>query len=180
MPDATQTMPSMEAMIKNAYSVQDFLNYYRNIWVRNLAARLIDVETDVVAKGINPEEIVQEGNEEMPVKIRLERRKIYVKDAMGIIAAMDSLIALKEGVMAKTSDAALAVATDMLPTSPTPEAEYKVLKDFGSAKAGDIIKVGPQSTGWTPEGLKQRIDEGTIELVKSDAEQKTPSPEASV
>lgn len=115
-------MPSMDALAKTKYTPADWLLYYRNIWSRNLVARTIDVYSDKVTKEKNPNETVaSDDGAHMPVKQRLEMRKIAVQDALDLIKSIDDLIAQGDKFEDMNwSDAALAIAPDML-KKPEPE-----------------------------------------------------------
>jgi hypothetical protein len=151
-------MESAEALIKNEYTYQDFLRYYKNIWNRNLAARTIDVQTDIGLKAADPEQAVQHDQTIMPVKERLELRKILVQDAIDLIAAIDVLAALTPEDYQKQalSKEALAVAEDMLPpkqkagdTCQTTDGKPGTLQDDG--KGGlTCVATPPAAAGETP------------------------------
>lgn len=126
MGDNTPTMPVLAEMIAKDIGVREWLTYYRNVWVRNLAARLIDVRTDVIKKKKDPEEVVehymfdenigQNRTVHIPVKERLEMRKILVQDCVDLLEALDELDALSDEELAKTyAVEGLAVDKDMLP-----------------------------------------------------------------
>lgn len=121
-------MPSVDALCKNVYTAGDWLNYYWNLWTRNLAARTIDVETDIELKAEDPEQLVDmDTGVQAPVKVRLEHRKILVQDALKLLRAIEKLQALGDELPKVWSDEALAVAQDMLepetPAQPAPAAE---------------------------------------------------------
>lgn len=116
-------MPAMSALVKETFTRREWLNYYLNIWGRNITARLIDVKSDEILKAVNPETMVEleQGQPEVAVKVRLEIRKQSVKDARAIIEATQALLAKNdEELAALTSDEALKIADDMLPT-PAPK-----------------------------------------------------------
>jgi hypothetical protein len=117
MNDPVQTMPHLETLIKGSYNIREWLHYYKNIWVRNLTARLIDVETDKVLKQQDPEQLVpSHDGREMVVKERLEYRKMLVQDAVDLIAGIELLIAKSDDELKSAcSKEALAVAEDMIP-----------------------------------------------------------------
>lgn len=118
--DPVQTMPDLSVMTTKGFTIREWLSYYKNVWNRNLAARLIDVQCDTVSKAINPEEPMQlEDGREIPVKQRLEMRKILVQDAVDLIAGIDALLALSdEKLLVRQTKEALAVAEDMKPIVP--------------------------------------------------------------
>lgn len=116
-------MPNLESMVKGKYGVRDWLNYYRNVWTRNLTARLTDVQTDTELKKKTPDETVQgDDGQPLPVKHRLEIRKIAVQDAVNLIGNIDKLLALDDAQLAATYGLeALKVAADMIPKADTAE-----------------------------------------------------------
>ena len=119
-------------LTKREYSPKEWLTYYKNIWVKNVVARTIDVDTDKVLKATDPEQMVpdNETGKLIPVKERLETRKIAIQDALDLIAGIDRLLAFyKEAPEGSTdtdkafvekywSKDALKVDTDMLPKEP--------------------------------------------------------------
>lgn len=118
------------------FTPQEFLLYYKNIWIRNAAARTIDVQTDRVKKAIDPNVMVEHEGKVIPVKERLELRKIGVQEALDIIAGADAL--LKTDLAGKTfaevlwSEEALKVDADMMPKEPVEGGECDL--DNGSGK----------------------------------------------
>lgn len=111
-------MPQMDALCKTQYSDQEWLNYYLNVWKRNLVARLIDVETDRARKAKNPEEKVpSDDGREIPVKERLEYRKMLVQDAVDLVSGIESLLKIPAAEFEANcySTKALEVAEDMVP-----------------------------------------------------------------
>lgn len=125
-------MDPIDAQAKNKYTYAEWLNYYKNVWNRNLVARTIDVQTDLLLKSQDPEMVVQHEGGSLPVKERLEHRKILVQDALDLIAGIDLLIAQtpEEYVKNNLTKEALAVAPDMLPPA---------------AKAGDVCMLGDKA-----------------------------------
>lgn len=111
-----QTMPSFDAMAKQEYTAKEWLNFYRNVWVRNLVARTIDVQRDRMLKELNPNKQVQLGDVMMPVKERLEHFKMNVEDALAILRAIDLLRCLDNDELEEKNwtPGALAVAPDMV------------------------------------------------------------------
>jgi hypothetical protein len=59
-------MPGKDALCNEAFSPAQWLNYYLNVWTRNLVARTIDVETDRQLKEIDPERPVQNETQSKP------------------------------------------------------------------------------------------------------------------
>ena len=106
MEDTMQTLPNNEYMLKKEITLKEALNFYQNTWTRYLASRLIDVEHDRIKASIDPEEIVTHGDkdqygryfeEAMPVRHRLEKRKMLVENALLILQAVGSLIKTPDG-----------------------------------------------------------------------------------
>jgi hypothetical protein len=114
-----QTMPPIKDLVETTLKPRHWLLYYKNTWTRNLVARSIDVATDTVLKKANPDDMVlnEDGSETVPVKQRLETRKMLVQDALDLLAGIEILLAIPEDEFEKTvwSKEALAVAEDMLP-----------------------------------------------------------------
>jgi len=111
-------MPDISSLAANTYTKRQWLNYYKNVWTRNLMARCIDVQTDTTLKAKNPEEMVQTDDQRaVPVKERLEVRKMLVQDALDLIAGIDALLAIEDDKFDEQvlSADALKVAPDMIP-----------------------------------------------------------------
>lgn len=115
-------MPSMDALTQKLYTAKEWLTYYRNIWLRNTLARAVDVQVDIKNKETDPEQDVPLASGEIgPVKVRLEERKLAVRDARAFVEALDILLATTESDPEMNSvigDDALAVAKDMIPKQP--------------------------------------------------------------
>ncbi len=123
-------MLSVEAMVTKDYTVRQWLTYYKNIWTRNLAARLIDVKTDQQLKAKDPNGVTDEagadGRTPKSVKVRLEERKLAVQDSVDILAGIDAMLALTpEELTAAAGAEALKVDADMIPLAPAPVEEKK-------------------------------------------------------
>lgn len=120
----SSSQPSMDAMLTQKYSLANWLNFYHNVWTRNLAACLTDVQADTTLLASDPEALTAE-----PVKNavgqmmlsekgevlykradeRLEERKASVQNSIDILAAIDALEQLSpEDLAAKWSPEALA------------------------------------------------------------------------
>lgn len=96
--DIIPTMPNNEYMVKGTMTIAESLNYYKNWWTRMLTSFIIDVEFDKLIMAADPDAIVPDHNEEpIPVKIRLERRKMNVENAQRMLKAVENLIAVPEG-----------------------------------------------------------------------------------
>lgn len=147
--DPVQTMPDVNSLVKNSFEIKDWLKYYENIWKRNLTARLVDIETDLALKATNPDlEVVNDDGAQMPVKARLEHRKILAQDAVNILDKFAKLLALTPGeLLTKYNPDALKIADDMLPKKPVESVDqetkkYKVLKDIKGDDDKIIYAVG--------------------------------------
>jgi len=131
-----QLLPDVKDMVKNGYTKSHWLQYYKNLWTRNAVAMAIDVQGDKVRKAEDPEMSVEDNNQSMPVKIRLENRKIKLQDYLDVITAIDTLMAIEESELdAKVfSKEALAVDEDMLPKAEEPEVKLPEEETSGEAK----------------------------------------------
>ena len=157
-------------LIAENLTVRQWLQYYKNVWMRNLSARVIDVETDTTLKSVNPEEQVQaEDGRAVTVKERLEMRKIVVQDAVDLIAGIDSLLALTDEDLAKKYGTdALKVAEDMLP---------KVEEKAPATDAPATPEVEPEKA---PEAPAEAPAEATPEVAPETPADNQPSAEASI
>ena len=119
--NVVQMMPTVKELVTMQFTNKHWLQYYLNIWTRNSMAVAIDVQTDKALKLQNPEEEVEhvEDNVKMiiPVKDRLEKRKILLQDYLDRITGIKYLLSIAdEEFEAKVlSKEALAVDEDMLP-----------------------------------------------------------------
>lgn len=103
-------MDNLSMLIGKALTPREWLTYYRNTWQRNVIARLVDVRCDTLLAEKNPEERVMEYDLEtgqptgavIPVSQRLETRKVVVQDAVDVVIAIDTLLALNDEELAKT------------------------------------------------------------------------------
>lgn len=79
-------------------------------------ARSIDVQTDIKLKKANPEDPVQtDDGRTIPVKQRLEERKVMVHDAAELLLGIDLLLAMTDEELDATSgEEFLKVADDMI------------------------------------------------------------------
>lgn len=128
-------MESFEALSSKNFDYKHFLQYYINLWKRNVMARAIDVLCDEKTKVIEGRDYVVElDGRPMTIGERVEARKILVQEAKDIVTAAEELMALgDEELIAKISaEGGLRVADDML--QPT-------------AKAGDVCYDGDNREG---------------------------------
>jgi len=133
-------MPDVKDMATSDYSPRNWLQYYKNIWTRNAVARTIDVQTDAILKAVDPEQVVlTDEGQPVPVKQRLEQRKIILQDALNLLEGIESIVAVeeKEFVTKFWSKEALAVAEDMLPKKETPAEAVKEPAEEGSAATAE-------------------------------------------
>lgn len=149
--DNPQTTPSTDILTQKNYTIREWLMYFKNIWTRNLTARLIDVNTDTAIKNKNPEEMVMCNDREFrTVKERLELGKISVKEAIAIVNSVNELLALSDEEIAKKySDDALAVAPDMVEkkeevTSDAPETRGAIDEGQQPATETPVAAVTPE------------------------------------
>lgn len=112
--DNPQVTPSTDILTQKNYTMREWLMFYKNIWTRNLVARLVDVNTDIAGKKINAEEMVLcDDKQYRTVSERLELSKISVKKAKEILASINELMALNDvELVGRYSDVALAFTPD--------------------------------------------------------------------
>lgn len=151
-------------LTKREFTPQEFLLYYKNTWIRNAAARTIDVQTDRVKKAADPEEMVEHEGKIIPVKERLELRKIGVQEALDIVNGADAL--LKTDLAGKTfaevfwSADALKVDADMMPKEPKEGDECDLDDKSGKGVLGNMegklvcVKKEQATHGSAPENNK--------------------------
>ena len=127
-----QLMPNFELLVGRDYSATEWLRFYKNIWTRNLMARVIDVQTDktIHAKDAYAELVEQDqfrNQRVVKIKDRLEDRKILVQDALDIIRSADELLDLAKDdavfIEATLSEKALAPAPEETPAEEVKVAE---------------------------------------------------------
>lgn len=183
-----QTMPNNEFMIfAKDLSTHDYLNYYKNIWERNLVAKTIDVESDRIRKAIDPNEQVEYVKENqlfvIPVKERLEYRKDEIREVKAILEAINKMIATsKDEYEAKYLSAdALKVDEDMKPAAEeTPAAEEKsepVDADIKETPAEEtenhVDEKAADAVEETPQESADTAAETTETETESESEEKT-------
>jgi len=114
------TKPDADSMCLMGYTANEWLQYYQNIWTRNLIARTIDIKSDEAQKAKNKNEEVQLNDGRIgTVAERLEERKQLVIDALKILGSIEVLMAMSaEELSACWSEKALAVADDMITPPP--------------------------------------------------------------
>lgn len=144
-----QAMPPFREMITGNIGPKEWLTYYINIWSRQLIANTIDVQTDSITKAINPDEMVKMDNgsgQMIPVKERLEMRKMNIELSQKVLMGARSLYAMIDGKSEEEaakilhekfwSKEALEVAPDML----EPEEKKEDKKEEKPAEAGKEAK----------------------------------------
>lgn len=153
---------SMELLMTNQYTFKQWMQFYKNTWQRNLTARCIDLQSDIALKAKDPETpVVTEDGQTVPVKIRLEYRKIVVQDALDLIASIDAMIAMTdEQFAAFISPEGLAIAPDVIAPS---------------AKVGDACTTPDNKAGTFQEENGQLICIPT-EATPAPAEAQTTTP----
>lgn len=174
-------MESFEALATKEFTQKQFLNYYINIWNRNVAARLIDVQTDLTKKEANPDELVELDGKVMKIGERVELRKILVQDAMDIYNAAKKLYSLPDLDLAHLSSVeGLRVAEDMLPVAP----ETPMVEVPAEARPDEVITLTPEVTVEEPAVAVDPIAvvEESVAVVETPAEApvESVSPEATV
>lgn len=162
--DPIQTMPLMHTMTEVIYTPKQWITYYKNTWVRNCVARTIDVKVDEVKKAKNPDELVEFNGQEIPVKVRLEHRKMLLQDALELVTAADLLneTPAEEWDEKVWSEKALAVAEDMKPQEAAVGAEQEVKLDESPAPVLTKYQVVDES------GIT--IKENDVDIVKKKGE----------
>lgn len=126
------TLPNATEMATREFTLAEWLTYYRNTWIRHALARTVDVISDEQTKQKDPETMVMHFNElgqpmEMPVKARLEARKILLQDALDIVRVVEKLTASGDNFESTYwSPEALAVAADMMPEPESEKQEQEV------------------------------------------------------
>lgn len=165
-------MPSFDALCNTNYSAKQWLQYYRNIWTRNLMGSMCDVQHDsaILAKDPNAEstEMVADGKGGARPKTfaeRVEERKANAERALGIIAAIDQLVALSDTDLA----AAMTSGSDFLKpaeqgvksplVSYTVQPGKTVTTDAGEMKEGATVMLDP-----TDQTTIDMLGEGLIKL----------------
>lgn len=135
-------MPSFSDMCNISFTPRQWLQYYRNIWVRNAMGSMTDVMHDNIAIAANPDavtgDMIPDGKgaaRPMTFKERAESRKENVVRSNGIIAAVDALMALDDDALA----AAMANGSDFLKAATAPESTESNLVSY-------TVLVGQQVT----------------------------------
>lgn len=125
------TLPSVKEMVQNGYTTKHWLQYFINVWNRQAAACAIDIKCDQIRKAINPEMEVEDQQQIIPVKQRLENRKLKLQDYLDIIAGAKELMAIPDDQIEEAlfSEKALAVDADMieLPVKTDEDVEKEVV-----------------------------------------------------
>ena len=146
-------MPELMKMLGGNIPTKQWITYYKNAWQRNVAARMADVQMDIMLKAKDPnkevvstDEVIHETGQVMtinvmvPVKVRLEQRKLDLEDGLAMVAALSALDAMSDEDFAKfTSPEALAVADGMkpIPAETAQNASAEVAPTLSEYKVGD-------------------------------------------
>lgn len=85
-------MDSLDLLKDKSLTPVEWLTYYKNLWSKNCIARVIDVKSDKMIKDKDPMTLVTEYDtefgqptgREVPVRERLETRKMMLRDAIKI------------------------------------------------------------------------------------------------
>lgn len=167
---------SIDVLSTKSLTDKEWLIYYRNVWMRNVVARTIDVDCDAVLKANNPDEMVQNDNPNdfnkqfLPVAERLERRKIALADGIKLIASIDRLLAIENIPGTFWTEDALKVSDDMMRATDPNAAPVDTVVEEVAAAAVATTEVTPEAGGET-SGTEAPTPEATPAEV-------TPSPEA--
>lgn len=112
-------MVPIEDLINSNTTPRQWIQYYKNIWTRNIIAKVIDIQGDIARKAKDPEDQVEHDEMRgafMAVKERLEMRKAKLLDWKEILDNAEKLLKMSDEEIAKLwSPEALAVAPDMIP-----------------------------------------------------------------
>lgn len=155
-------MEAFETLATKDYSPKQFLQYYINLWKRNVIARAIDVLCDEKTKALEGKDhVVELDGRPMTIGERVEARKILIQEAQDIVDAASELLALSDEDLAKRWTTDLAVAEDMLPPA---------------AQAGDICYDGDNREG----KLESDGQGGLICKVAETVTEAEPAPENTV
>jgi hypothetical protein len=173
MNDEGQVMPSFDALCTVNYTPKQWLQYYRNIWVRNLMASMTDIAHDSAILAAEPDAVTEGRQDLVPdgkgsavqktMAQRLEERKANARRANQIIAAVDSLAGMTDdeltAAIASDSDmlkAIVAPAKEPTLVSFTVQAGKSVTTDDEVVHAeGTTVDLDPdadQTKGWVTDG----------------------------
>lgn len=170
-----QVMPSFDALTHKNYSPREWLQYYRNIWTRNLMGSMTDVQHDGMLLAADPEALTDGSGQNLipdgkggarakTIAERIEERKANANRAIGIITSIDALMAKTDEELA----AAILPNSDMLKPIEVPVETDAKLASFtvlpgktvtmpdGEKAEGTLIDLDPESEtakAWLSEGL---------------------------
>lgn len=175
------SMPSMDAMLTNTYGIRQWLNFYRNVWTRNLAACVIDVQADAALLAVDPNALTGEAVKnavgqmmltdkgEVEYKradVRIEDRKQSVQNAVDILSAIDAMESLDddalakawspEALMPKPKAADVAVDSKLVSFTVQPDRTL-VTADNVTHAAGETVNLDPEE-----QSTKDYITDGTV------------------
>ncbi len=179
MDEPIQTLPTISELATSQFTTKHWLNYYRNIWLKTCVAGTIDIQNDAVKKATTPGIMVPYWKDRQKIEVtieqRLEMRKIDLQVALDCLNSIETVIA--EGLddaafIAKYwSTEALTIDADMLKGKKNGAAglKFKVLKDFGEVKEGDIVDGENDLASWSDEEIEEKVADGTLSPI-TDAE----------
>lgn len=176
-------MPGVDKMCDTLFTPTQWLTYYKNYWTNVLLARTVDVQMDSMAKAKDPDDLVQDDDNQpyspkapLPVKMRLEKRKMKVESCLELLAAIDALAALSPEDLAKMwTPEFLAVAKDV--QAPEGYVSYivapgkTITDDQGQSITGEegsgsevmLDPTDPQVQGWIADGSISATNTADVE-----------------
>lgn len=160
-------------MTQKVFTVREYLTYYKNTWTRHMAARAIDVYTDKVLLDKNgPEFMVEDARtgQNIPLKLRLELRKMAVSDAVEIVQAADALLAMSDEEINKNcfSEEALKVMIE------EPKVGDVCQLDNGTGE-GTLQEMDGKLVCVAPEVAKEPATEAPVETPAETPKEETPA-----
>lgn len=167
-----QVMPSFDAMCNTSYEPKQWLQYYRNIWSRNLMGSMTDVQHDSAIVAVNPaaltdgqQDLVPDGKGGARQRTLAERanlRRENAERALGIIASIDQLMALSDADLKAAMTTGSAFLTPTIPAAAAPVlASFTVqpgktlTNNEGTFAEGATVDLDPTDAatqGWVTDG----------------------------
>lgn len=89
-------MPNPMTMCETLITPRQWVTFYKNLWMRNLIARTIDMQTAAAEVAQDKDQPVQDDETRQAISAadRLERRKMKVSVAVEVIASIDAMLAI--------------------------------------------------------------------------------------
>lgn len=160
-----------ELLVTNKFTKRDWLNHYKNVWMRNSVARTIDLELDKMNAAIDPNIVVTMDGSRETVKVirRAEMRKMALTDCLELLKAIDILLALSdEELDARWSEEAIKLNPELTPRKYVVKAEAGVKLPTGQQFPKDtVLTINPEE-----DELKPLLESGQLEEVVPGAEKK--------